>query len=245
VEGSELSRPEVRDVVTVDIAEVELAAVRALLDQLRDDVHHEERAAAAAENQIVAPTTAPRAAPELDAIDVSRRIVEQMAAQRRGEIRTAEQQALIDAQAQVDEARQHAQNLAAAAHRDVAQVLRVRFPGVSGPAPAVDPDVELRHWEERENGAPPRALRLPDPPAWAEALPPLQHWAEPAPRRWSAVAPTPPVPEPDETTRAHEQFWREEAQVSAARSTGVAPVEVLLPTAALLLVLFAVLLLIG
>jgi len=50
---------------------------------------------------------------------------------------------------------------------------------------------------------------------------------------------------PDDTTQAHEQFWREEVQATAARTLGVTPIEVLLPTAALLILLLAVLLLIG
>jgi hypothetical protein len=208
VEGSQLSRPAVRNVVTVDIAEAELAAVRALLDQLRDDVHQEERAAAAAEDQIVVgPALALRAAPEVEAIEVSRRIVEQMAAQRRGEIRTAEQEALHEAQARVHAAGRHAQDLATAAHRDVAQVLRARFPGVAAPVSPAEAG-DLPHWEASDDA-------LVDDAVLSDA------------------------------TQAHEQFWREEAQATAARATGVAPIEVLLPTAALLLVLFAVLLLIG
>jgi hypothetical protein len=224
VESSELPRPELRDVVTVDIAEAELAAVRAMLDQLRDDVHHEERAAAAAEDQIVVGPVAPRGSPELEAIEVSRRIVREMAAARRGEILTAEHEAFGEAQARVVDARRHAQDLAAAAHRDVAQVLRARFPGVAGPVPPAEPGNDLPHW--------------------AEPLPAMQHWSEPAPSRPTAAPAPPVVVVPDDTTQAHEQFWREEAQATAARTAGVTPVEVLLPTAALLLLLVAVLLLI-
>jgi hypothetical protein len=230
-------------VVTVDIAEGELAAVRAMLDQLRDDVHHEERAAAAAEDQIVVSPVAPRGSPELEAIEVSRRIVQQMAAARRGEILTAEQEALVAAQARVVDARRHAQDLAAAAHRDVAHVLRARFPGVAGPVPPPEAGDDLPHWEAPDDDALEQE-RLQYEAREAEPFPAMQHWAEPAPAR-PTEAPAPPVVVvPDDATRAHEQFWREEAQATAARGAGVTPVEVLLPTAALLLLLVAVLLLI-
>jgi hypothetical protein len=216
--GPELSRPAVRDVVGVDIAEAELAAVRDLLDQLRADVFTEERAAVAAEQRpVAAPRPAAHPAPEVGAIALSRQIVEQMAAARRGDRRTSEDDAIRLAEAQLAEATRRAADLAAAARREAAELLRTRL-----------------------DGAPPAPPHL----HWAEPLPELRHWAAPAPAAPPPAVPAPTVRPADETTQAHEQFWREEAQATAARTAGVAPVEVLLPTAALLLVLVAVLLLI-
>ena len=104
-------------------------------------------------------------------------------------------------------------------------------------------------WLDSEDAGPPRA-DAPSPrdaptASWAAPLPKLMHWAEPAPAVLPAAVPPASVRARDEVADAHEQFWREEAQATTARAAGVSPIEVLLPTAALLILLLAVLLLIG
>ena len=123
-----------------------------------------------------------------------------MAAARRDELSAAEHAAHHAAEARVLEAQRRAEDLALAARRDAAEILRRQLADDSGSA-WTDADEE---WLEAEDDV-------------------LQR----------------------DVTEAHEQFWREEAQATIARTSGVSPVEVLLPTAALLILLLAVLLLIG
>ena len=91
-----------------------------------------------------------------------------------------------------------------------------------------DGEGDLPRWDDSAPAVQPE----PQAARWAVPLPPLPHWAEPAPEVLPAAVPAPR--ERDAVAAAHEQFWQEEAQATSARSAGMSPIEVLLPTAALL-----------
>ena len=194
----------------------------------------EERAAAHAEGHaaVLTPPEEPDSpsappGPEIGAIELSRQIVADMAAARRDELGVAVTAERLAADARVLEARRRADALAEAARRDAREVLRRQLEGESV---RISP-----------------TATAPAPPLSA---PPLAE--EPEPAHWTAAddewldAEDTVAGREGPATAAHEQFWREEAQASAARAvSGPSPIEVLLPTAALLLLLIAVLLLIG
>jgi hypothetical protein len=206
-------RPPLRDVVSIEIAEAELHAVRDLLAQLEEEVDAEQRAADAAER---------RARPlgssldvDLDAVERSRRIVEEMAATRQASWRSSYEEARLAAEARLAEATRLADELLEAAHREVSEIVASGWP-----APASTP-----------TAAPPPAADPHHPPA-----PPVDL---PAPALIAQAA------------DSNEAFWREAAAASAARSAATkalesfAPIEAILPTIALVIVLIAVLLLVG
>lgn len=186
------AHPPLRDVVSVEIAEAELRAVRDLLAQLEREVSAEQRAADAAERR--SRSLGSSLEPDLDAVERSRRIVEEMAATRQGSWRPSHEDARLAAEARLAEATRVADELLVAARREVAEIVASGFP------PPAD---------------------LPAPALIAQAA------------------------------STNEAFWREEAAASAARSAATkavesfAPIEAILPTIALVIVLIAVLLLVG
>jgi hypothetical protein len=227
-------RPDLRDVLPVEIAETELSAVRALLEDLRADVSAQEAAAAQAERVVLGSTIDPD---EASALEESTQLVQQLAAVRRAELRALADLARREAEEQVRAAARMAAELSAASRRDAAELLRDRVATGTAAADAAAPLAPPP--------GPPPAEPSDAPGHWGEPLPGLQHWAEPPTEAVAAVVPAAPVRPTVEARKAHEQFWREEEQATAARTAGIAPIEALLPTAALVILLIAVLLLIG
>ena len=234
---SELPRPDAHDVVSADIAGPQLAAVRAMLDDLLDEVLDAEWAADTAE--LAAGARAPLGEPADEAIALSQQIVEQMRASRGPELAATVDTARQVAEARVVQASRLASSLSETARQEAAQVLHQALPAE---------EADLPHWGEPSVApVPPITPVAPATPTASTAPPPV-----PAPVTWRApeadlphwADPKPPLPAAPEPAHVHDQFWREEQQATQARSEAVSPLEILLPTAALLLLLVAVLVLI-
>lgn len=207
----QIGRPQVRSTVSVDVAEAELVAVRDLLAQLEGEVAAERRAADEADRRSRVVSSALDV--DLDPVEQSRRIVEEMTATRQVAWRASFEEATVAAEARVAEATRLAEELAAASRREVSEILAT---GWVPPAPV---------------------------PSAAPASAP-RHLAPAAP---AAVVPASVTGPPS----ADEVFWREAARATAARAAttkavaAFAPIEAILPTVALVILLIAVLLLVG
>lgn len=251
------TRPAVREVVGVAVAQEELLAVRQMLADLQREVEAEEAAADRAER------AAADSATWQEAIDRSRRVVEEMTALREATWRAEYEQAESEARHRLAEAERRVTELAQASHAQAAALLdaTASAPTASAPSasrfPAPEPLPAPPATRFPVPEAPPVPVNPvaapvpPIPPAPSSiassappAGPPLA--VAPAPSPVSVATPAPAAPAA-EVDAAHEAFWREEAAASAARAarTGWTPTELVLPTVALVMILAAVLLLVG
>ena len=135
----------------MEIAEAELLAVRDLLAQLEREVGVERRAAEDAERRSRVVGSSLDA--DLDAVERSRRIVEEMAATREASWRTSFEEARVAAEARLAEATRLAEELAAASRRHAEELLaqHLPVPPIDPPAPvliAQAADTNEAFWRE-------------------------------------------------------------------------------------------------